>query len=129
MIIRVLIMFGFFVAASLATAQDDPAENTIWRAYGAMPGGGRYSALDQINRETVSTLAEIDRVLGELGTDKTRLLNATVYITNMQLRGEMHRAWCEWIGDDPQRWPQRACVGVDLYQKALVEMVMIAACE
>lgn len=57
MIIRVLIMFGFFVAASLATAQDDPAENTIWRAYGAMPGGGRYSALDQINRETVSTLA------------------------------------------------------------------------
>ena len=79
--------------------------------------------------QTVSTLAEIARVLGELGTDKTRLLNATVYITNMQLRGEMHRAWCEWIGDDPQRWPQRACVGVDLYQKALVEIVMIAACE
>ena len=78
--------------------------------------------------QTVSTLAEIDRVLDELGTDKTRLLNATVYITNMQLRDEMHRAWCEWIGENPQDWPQRACVGTDLFQKALVEVVVVAAC-
>ena len=77
--------------------------------------------------QTVSTLSEIDRVLGELGTDKTRLLNATVYITNMQLRHEMHRAWCEWIGEDSQNWPQRACVCVTLYEKALVEIVVVAA--
>lgn len=78
--------------------------------------------------QTKVSLAEIDRVLGELGTDRTKILNVTVYVGNMQLKDEMERAWLEWIGDDPTTWPQRACVEARLTGLTQVEFVMIAAC-
>ena len=90
-------------------------------------------ATDQSNSpdmytQTGNSLAEIDRVLEELGTDKTRLINVTVYVSKIQLKDEMERAWLEWIGDDPQRWPQRACVEAPLNKYTMVEFVVIAAC-
>ena len=54
--------------------------------------------------------------------------NCTVYIAKIQLKEEMEQAWLEWIGDDPQHWPQRACVEAPLYRYTLVEFVVIAAC-
>ena len=77
--------------------------------------------------QTQKALAKIDAILEGLGTDKTRLLNATVYIDRMQLKAEMDRAWCAWIGDDPQNWPQRACIESRLHGYDLVEIVVIAA--
>lgn len=81
-----------------------------------------------IHAQTRLALIEIDRVLAELGTDKTRLVNATVYITDIALKAEMDRAWCAWIGDDPAHWPQRACVETGLVSPNLVEIVVIASC-
>ncbi len=81
-----------------------------------------------IYRQTKVALAEIDRVLGELGTSRERLINATVYVSKIELKGEMERAWLEWIGDDPVHWPQRACVEAQLHGATLVEFVVIAAC-
>ncbi len=78
-------------------------------------------------QQTRNTLGKIDRVLAGLGTDKTRLVNATVYVDKIQLKGEMDRAWCEWIGDDPVNWPQRACIEARLHKYDLVEIVAIAA--
>ena len=40
-------------------AQSDPASNITWSSYGGVPGGGRYSALDQIDRSTVSDLKQV----------------------------------------------------------------------
>tara|TARA_B100000686_G_scaffold320461_1_gene372141 strand:- start:1443 stop:1793 length:351 start_codon:yes stop_codon:yes gene_type:complete len=79
-----------------------------------------------IHTQTVNALADIDRILVALGTDKTRLVNATVYITRMQDKAEIDRAWCAWIGDDPAHWPQRACVETGLAGDNLVEIVVIA---
>ena len=81
-----------------------------------------------IYTQTQISLAEIDRVLDELGTDRTRLINATVYVTDIGLKEDMERAWLEWIGDDPACWPQRACVEAGLKGATLVEIVVIAAC-
>ena len=81
-----------------------------------------------IGEQTRKSLAEIDRVLGELGTDRTRLINVTVYIGAMELKDEMESAWLEWIGDDPAHWPQRACVEAPLHKYTMVEFVVIAAC-
>ena len=81
-----------------------------------------------IYTQTQKSLAEIDRVLGELGTDRTRLLSVTVYIGNMQMKDEMERAWLEWIGSNPDHWPQRACVEARLKGLTQVEFVVVAAC-
>ena len=81
-----------------------------------------------VHAQTVAALAEIDRVLSELGTDRTRLLSCAVCLPRIELKDEMDRAWCAWIGDDPAHWPQRACVEAGLAGDALVEIVVLAAC-
>lgn len=81
-----------------------------------------------VHAQTVAALAEIDRVLGELGTDRARLLSATVYLPDIELKAEMDRAWRDWVGEDPAHWPQRACVQAGLAGDTLVEIVVLAAC-
>lgn len=82
---------------------------------------------DDVHDQTASTLARIDEILAEMGTDKTRILNATIYVTDIATKDEMDRAWCDWIGDDPQHWPQRACVETGLAAGHRVEIVVVAA--
>lgn len=103
------------------------------RSSGSAAGGFAWAVatsddpVADMHAQTVNALARIDEILAGLGTDKTRLLNATVYVDRMQWKAEMDRAWCAWIGDDPQNWPQRACIEARLHGYDLVEIVVIAA--
>ena len=47
----------------------------------------------------------IDRLLGFAGTDKTRLLSATVWLTDMGAFQEMNSEWAKWVmkGATPAR--------------------------
>ena len=38
----------------------------------------------------------------------------------------MDVVWCEWFGENPQDWPQRACLGVDLEGDVLIEITVTA---
>ncbi len=82
---------------------------------------------DDVYEQTLSTLAQIDAILAEMNTDRTRAVTATVYITDIAKKAQMDRAWCEWVGDDPKDWPQRACVQAQLFENDLVEVVLMAA--
>ena len=75
--------------------------------------------------QTRDALAAIDRTLAEAGSHKSRILRATVYIVDMSRKPEMNRAWDEWV--DRANPPQRACIGVTLEDKDLVEILIIAA--
>ncbi len=79
-----------------------------------------------VAEQTRLTLATLDRNLDAAGSDKTRLLQATVYLRDMSTKAEMDEVWCEWIGS-AENWPQRACVGADLAGNDLVEIVVVAA--
>jgi enamine deaminase RidA (YjgF/YER057c/UK114 family) len=70
-------------------------------------------------------LAALDKNLEDAGSDKTRLLQATVYLNDMATKADMDAVWCDWIGDS-ENWPQRACVGADLAGDDLVEIVVTA---
>ena len=61
-----------------------------------------------------------------MGSDKTKILSAQVYIANMQDKPKMDEVWKEWIGKDPNNWPQRACLGVDLEGNVLIEVTVTA---
>lgn len=76
--------------------------------------------------QTAQTLAALDRNLADAGTDKTRILSATVYITDMARKDEMDAVWCDWIGP-AENWPQRACVCTGLAGNTLVEIALVAA--
>src|SRR3954471_24811701 len=75
--------------------------------------------------QTKRALAAIDKSLVDAGTDKSRILTATVYITDMSRKEEMNRAWDEWVARDNP--PMRACIGVTLEGQDLVEILVTAA--
>jgi enamine deaminase RidA (YjgF/YER057c/UK114 family) len=75
--------------------------------------------------QTVKALARIDESLALCGSDKSKILSAIVYITDVKRKGEMNRAWDEWV--DFSNPPMRACIGVDLEPPHIVEIVMTAA--
>ena len=111
---------------------------TITRAPGN-PGRSKYvefngvvqlvaTAADRsvdLKGQTAQALATIDALLTEAGSDSSRLLNATVYITDMARKDDMQEAWMEWV--DPAARPLRACVEVGLAGDCLVEIVATAA--
>jgi enamine deaminase RidA (YjgF/YER057c/UK114 family) len=71
-----------------------------------------------------NALATIDANLAEAGTNKSRILTAMVYITDMSKKPELNRAWDEWV--DRTNPPMRACLGVSLEGDDLVEIVVTA---
>jgi enamine deaminase RidA (YjgF/YER057c/UK114 family) len=75
--------------------------------------------------QSAKALARIDESLALCGSDKSKILSAIVYITDMTCKNEMNRAWDEWV--DRENPPMRACIGVDLEPPHIVEIVVTAA--
>jgi enamine deaminase RidA (YjgF/YER057c/UK114 family) len=78
-----------------------------------------------IKGQTEQVLRKIDAILAAAGTDKSRLLSATVYLADAKLRDEMNEAWMAWI--DKKNLPARAAVGAVLTPGTLVEIMVTAA--
>ena len=74
--------------------------------------------------QTEQALAVIDECLADAGTDKSRMLNATVYLADMSRWDEMQEVWTAWV--DPDNCPTRAIAGVELLPGFLVEIVISA---
>lgn len=76
--------------------------------------------------QTQDILEKVGQLLQENGSDRTRLLAATIYVTDMAQKDAMNAAWTAWFG--PDDLPTRATVGVnELGPGALLEIVVTAA--
>ncbi|MDO8981474.1 MAG: RidA family protein [Afipia sp.] len=75
--------------------------------------------------QTAKALARIDESLALCGSDKSKILSAIVYVADIKQKGEMNRAWDEWV--DIRNPPMRACLGVELEPPHIVEIVVTAA--
>jgi enamine deaminase RidA (YjgF/YER057c/UK114 family) len=79
-----------------------------------------------LREQTMEALTQIEANLREVGTDLSRLLTATVYITDIGRKPEMDAAWATFI--PAGGGPQRACVEVaGLGPGVLVEITVMAA--
>jgi enamine deaminase RidA (YjgF/YER057c/UK114 family) len=76
--------------------------------------------------QTREVLDAIDRLLAEAGTDKTRILSATIYLADIGTFAQMNSVWDTWV---PQgHTPARATVEANLAAPAYkVEIQVIAA--
>ena len=75
--------------------------NTVYTAgQVAMNAGG-----ESITRQTQDILAEVDNLLSEAGTDKSKLVSATIWLTSMDDFAEMNGIWDAWVvlGKTPAR--------------------------
>ena len=79
-----------------------------------------------IKAQTKEVLGEIDRLLAKCGSSKSKVLSATIWVTDIRNRAPMNEMWSAWV--DAKNLPARACVEAKLADpKALVEIMVIAA--
>ena len=81
--------------------------------------------IGDVTAQTRQALARIDQLLAQAGTDKSKLLTAQVWLTDMALFRTHNLAWNEWV--DPANPPARACVQADLTAPGLLVEVMVTA--
>jgi enamine deaminase RidA (YjgF/YER057c/UK114 family) len=77
-----------------------------------------------VAEQTRAVLESIEANLKEAGSNKHKIVEAFVYLTDMSTKAEMDAVWCDWIPDEG--WPCRACVGTDLAPGNLVEIKVTA---
>ncbi|MCB1472000.1 MAG: RidA family protein [Rhodobiaceae bacterium] len=61
-----------------------------------------------ITEQTKDILGRIDLLLSEAGTDKSKVLSATIWLCSMDDFAEMNAVWDAWV--TPGSTPARACV-------------------
>jgi enamine deaminase RidA (YjgF/YER057c/UK114 family) len=76
--------------------------------------------------QTQDIVRQIDALLAKAGTDKTRLLSANIWITDMANFGEMNAVWDAWVsqGNTPARATVEAKLATPDYK---VEIMVVAA--
>ena len=79
-----------------------------------------------VKGQTKEILDEIDRLLAKCGSNKSKVLQAHIWVTDIRNRAPMNEVWTAWV--DPKNLPARACVEAKLADpRALVEIMVIAA--
>ena len=69
---------------------------------------GQVARGDTVAEQTRAVLGQIDALLARAGTDRSRLLSATIWLCSMDDFAEMNAEWDAWVdADNP---PVRACV-------------------
>jgi enamine deaminase RidA (YjgF/YER057c/UK114 family) len=76
--------------------------------------------------QTRQILASIDRLLDEAGSDKTRILSATIYLAEIGAFAQMNSVWDTWVplGHTPARATVEAKLAAPAYK---VEIQVVAA--
>jgi hypothetical protein len=76
--------------------------------------------------QTEQILKEIDRLLKLCGTDKTKVVSSTIWVSDIRLRDPMNEAWNAWTKGE--NLPGRACIEAKLADpQVLVEIAVVAA--
>ncbi len=79
-----------------------------------------------VKSQAVEALAEVDRLLAAAGTDKTRILQAIVWLADMADFAAMNEIWEGWVapGNTPARATGEAKLAAPEYK---VEFIITAA--
>jgi len=78
-----------------------------------------------VGGQTEQVLANIDHFLALAGSDKSKLLSATIWLSDMASFDEMNAVWDAWI--DRANPPARACVEAKLAAPQYRVEIMVTA--
>ena len=83
------------------------------------PGGS-------VAEQTKNILERIDALLAEVGTDKSKIISVTIWLSDISTFAEMNAVWDTWVSHG--NTPCRACVESKLATPDFtVEMMLTAA--
>jgi enamine deaminase RidA (YjgF/YER057c/UK114 family) len=80
-----------------------------------------------IKGQTQEVLDQIDAALETHGTDKTRLLQAQIWVKDIRDRDAMNDVWSAWLPTGGA--PVRACVEANMADPRLLVEIMVTACK
>src|ERR1700733_1741872 len=92
-----------------------------------LPGGvAKTPAGESVTKQTQEVLSIIDGHLAKAGSDKSKLLTATIYLPDMKTFAEMNAVWDGWVstGNTPARATVEAKLAAPQYG---VEIMVTAA--
>ena len=92
---------------------------TIWLA------GQVGKAGDSVADQTRTILSQIDSLLAECGSDKTKILQATIWLASMDDFAEMNSVWDAWVPKG--HTPARACGEAKLATPEYTVEILITA--
>jgi len=78
-----------------------------------------------VGEQTREILEKIEGLLKEAGTDKTRLLTAQIWLSDISTFDEMNAVWDEWVAEGNA--PGRACVESKLAAPQFNVEIMVTA--
>ncbi|HEY6023968.1 MAG TPA: RidA family protein [Pseudolabrys sp.] len=78
-----------------------------------------------VGEQTRDILGQIDGFLAKAGTDKSKLLSANIWITDMKNFAEMNAVWDTWVS--PGQTPARATVEAKLAAPDYKVEIMVVA--
>ena len=78
-----------------------------------------------IKAQTQEILDNIDAQLASVGSNKSKILSANLWITDFANFSGLNEVWNTWI--DPENMPARACVRSELARPDLLIEIMITA--
>ena len=82
---------------------------------------------DVMKGQTQTTLAKVDALLHQAGSDREHVLSAIIYLKTMDDFAAMNEVWNAWV---PEGFaPARACVRADMARDALLVEISIIAAE
>ena len=83
------------------------------------------TAGQSVGAQTQEILATIDGLLAKGGTDKSKLLQATIWLQDIRTVDEMNKVWDAWV---PQGCaPARACIEARLQSPAKMDEIRVTA--
>ena len=77
--------------------------------------------------QTHEVLASIDALLETHGTDKTRLLQAQIWLKDIRDREAMNAVWSAWLPEGGA--PARACVQANMADPRHLVEIMVTVCK
>jgi enamine deaminase RidA (YjgF/YER057c/UK114 family) len=89
---------------------------------GIVAHANKGKSMTEQTREILST---IDNYLAQAGSNKTKLLSANIWITDMAKFAEMNAVWDAWVA--PGHTPARACVEAKLASPDYHVEIMVRA--
>ena len=78
-----------------------------------------------VKEQTQDILEQVDACLKECGTDKTKILKANIWITDIKTFSQMNEAWDAWVSKG--NTPARATVESKLAAPGLDVEIMVEA--
>lgn len=78
-----------------------------------------------VKGQTKQILAKIDKLLARAGTDKSKLLSANIWLTDISTWSQMNEVWDGWVS--PGNTPARATVEAKLAGPAYKVEIMVQA--